>query len=98
MSGVGGDWLAPGILPRAESKCVIIQDDWTKDMRFDIARQIEFISSNAAMPSGDTVCPRSRVGNGVIRDRFLAAGSVIEASIEGLRTQYVKCLEFESES
>jgi 2,4-diketo-3-deoxy-L-fuconate hydrolase len=69
-----------------------MQDDRTSDMTFDIARQIEFISSYARMLPGDILCTGSPAGNGVIRGVFLRDGDIMEAEIDGLGRQVVRCV------
>ena len=70
---------------------VVMQDDRTSDMTFDIARQIEFIARHALMLPGDILCTGSPAGNGVVRGIFLKEGDVMEAEIEGLGRQTVRC-------
>lgn len=69
----------------------VMQDDRTSDMTFDISRQIEFISSYARMLPGDILCTGSPSGNGITRGIFLKDGDVMEAEIEGLGRQVVRC-------
>lgn len=68
-----------------------MQDDTAADMTFDIPRQIEAISAHARMLPGDIVCTGSPAGNGIARGRFLRAGDVMEAEIDGLGRQVVHC-------
>jgi 2,4-didehydro-3-deoxy-L-rhamnonate hydrolase len=70
----------------------VMQDDTTADMTFDIARQIEHISSYVRMRPGDLLCTGSPAGNGVARGRFLQPGDVMEAEIDGLGRQIVHCV------
>lgn len=69
----------------------IMQDDNSSDMTFDIARQIEFISYYARMLPGDILCSGTPGGNGVTRGIFLKDRDVMEAEIEGLGRQSVRC-------
>jgi 2,4-diketo-3-deoxy-L-fuconate hydrolase len=69
----------------------IMQDSSTSDMIFSIARQISFISRFVRMLPGDILCTGSPAGNGVARGRFLKAGDVITAEIEGLGDQRIRC-------
>ena len=70
-----------------------MQDARTSDMTFDIATQIEFISSYARMLPGDILCTGSPKGNGIERGIFLKDGDVMEAEITGLGCQRVRCVE-----
>ena len=70
----------------------IMQESSTSDMIFDIARQVAFISGYARLLPGDILCTGSPAGNGVARDRFLKEGDVMEAEIEGLGRQSVRCV------
>ncbi len=68
------------------------QDDDPRDMIFPIDHQVEFIASRAQMAPGDILCTGSPTGNGIIEGLFLKPGDVIEATIEGLGTQSVRCV------
>lgn len=70
---------------------VVMQDDNSSDMTFDIARQIEFISSYARLLPGDIICSGTPGGNGITRGIFLKDGDVMEAEIEGLGKQVTRC-------
>ena len=70
----------------------LMQDDSTSDMTFGIERQIEHISRYAKMLPGDLLCTGSPAGNGVARGIFLKEGDRIEAEIEGLGQQVVRCV------
>jgi len=70
-----------------------MQDDYTRNMTFDIARQIEFVSTYARMLPGDILCTGTPGGNGVTRGRFLRQGDLMEAEIEGLGRQSVRCMQ-----
>ena len=70
---------------------VMMQDDSTSDMTFDVARQIEFISSYARLLPGDILCTGTPGGNGVTRGIFLKDGDVMEAEIDGLGRQTTRC-------
>jgi 2-keto-4-pentenoate hydratase/2-oxohepta-3-ene-1,7-dioic acid hydratase in catechol pathway len=68
------------------------QDDRTSDMLFDIARQIEYISSRAQLWPGDIICTGSPAGNGTHYNRFLQDGDVVDGAIEGLGAQRNRCV------
>lgn len=70
----------------------VMQDDNTDDMTFDIARQVAFISSYARMLPGDILCTGSPSGNGITKGIFLKDGDVMEAEVEGLGRQVVRCV------
>jgi 2-keto-4-pentenoate hydratase/2-oxohepta-3-ene-1,7-dioic acid hydratase in catechol pathway len=70
----------------------IKQDENTADMIFDIARQIEYLSSLVELWPGDVICTGSPAGNGTHYKRFLQAGDVVECTITGLGTQRNVCV------
>lgn len=70
----------------------IKQDESTADMIFDIARQIEYLSSLVELWPGDVVCTGSPAGNGTHYKRFLQAGDVVESTITGLGRQRNVCV------
>lgn len=65
----------------------VMQDESSADMIFDIARQIEYISSRIELLPGDIICTGSPSGNGTHYNRFLRDGDVIESTISGLGMQ-----------
>jgi 2-keto-4-pentenoate hydratase/2-oxohepta-3-ene-1,7-dioic acid hydratase in catechol pathway len=69
-----------------------MQDESTSDMIFDIARQIEYISSRVQLWPGDIICTGSPAGNGTHYGRFLRDGDVMETSITGLGEQRNPCV------
>ena len=69
-----------------------MQDETTGDMIFDIARQIEYVSTYAELWPGDLISTGSPAGNGTHYGRFLRDGDVIEATITGLGTQRNRCV------
>jgi 2-keto-4-pentenoate hydratase/2-oxohepta-3-ene-1,7-dioic acid hydratase in catechol pathway len=70
----------------------VMQDETTADMLFDIARQIEYISSYCRLLPGDLICTGSPAGNGTHYNRFLQPGDVMEGTIDGLGTQRASCV------
>jgi 2-keto-4-pentenoate hydratase/2-oxohepta-3-ene-1,7-dioic acid hydratase in catechol pathway len=70
----------------------MMQDESTADMLFGIARQIEYISRYTPLLPGDVICTGSPAGNGTHYDRYLRAGDVMTAAIEGLGMQTVRCI------
>jgi 2-keto-4-pentenoate hydratase/2-oxohepta-3-ene-1,7-dioic acid hydratase in catechol pathway len=71
----------------------IKQDESTADMIFDIARQIEYLSSLVELWPGDVICTGSPAGNGTHYKRFLQEGDVVESTITGLGTQRNVCVK-----
>lgn len=69
----------------------IMQDETTADMIFDIARQIEYISSFARLLPGDLICTGSPAGNGTHYNRYLRDGDLMIGEIEGLGAQRIRC-------
>jgi len=69
-----------------------MQDESTADMLFDVARQIEYISSHVQLWPGDLVATGSPAGNGTHYNRFLRDGDVMDAEIEGLGRQRNVCV------
>jgi len=70
----------------------VMQDESTADMLFGIERQIEYISRYSRLLPGDIICTGSPAGNGTHYNRYLRAGDVIEAEIEGLGRQRQTCV------
>lgn len=70
----------------------VMQNESTSDMIFDIARQIEYISSRVQLWPGDVICTGSPAGNGIHYKRYLRDGDVMEASITGLGEQRNPCI------
>lgn len=71
----------------------IKQDESTADMIFDIARQIEYLSSLVELWPGDVICTGSPAGNGTHYKRFLQEGDVVETTITGLGMQRNTCMK-----
>lgn len=70
----------------------LMQNETTADMIFDIARQIEYISSYTPLLPGDIICTGSPAGNGTHYNRFLRDGDIMTGEIEGLGVQKVHCV------
>lgn len=69
-----------------------MQDESTADMLFDVARQIEYISSHVQLWPGDLIATGSPAGNGTHYKRFLRDGDVMDTEIEGLGRQRNPCV------
>lgn len=63
-----------------------MQSESTQDMIFDVARQIEHLSSVVQLLPGDLICTGSPAGNGTHYNRFLRPGDIVEGTISGLGT------------
>lgn len=70
----------------------VMQNETTADMIFDVARQIEYISSYCRLLPGDLICTGSPAGNGTHYNRFLQPGDVMEGQIDGLGAQRATCV------
>lgn len=70
----------------------IKQNESTSDMIFDVARQIEHLSSLVQLLPGDVICTGSPAGNGTHYKRFLQEGDLVESSISGLGSQANPCI------
>jgi 2-keto-4-pentenoate hydratase/2-oxohepta-3-ene-1,7-dioic acid hydratase in catechol pathway len=68
-----------------------MQNERTNDMIFDIARQIEYVSSLVQLWPGDILSTGSPAGNGTHYNRYLQPGDVLETAITGLGTQRNVC-------
>ena len=69
-----------------------MQDESTSDMIFDIARQIEYVSTYAELWPGDLISTGSPAGNGTHYGRFLQHGDIVESTITGLGRQRNRCV------
>ncbi|MFI0350727.1 fumarylacetoacetate hydrolase family protein [Actinomadura sp. 9N407] len=68
------------------------QDESSKDMIFDVARLVSYISGFARLLPGDLVLTGSPAGNGMHWGRLLRDGDVMESTITGLGTQRTRCV------
>lgn len=62
----------------------MMQDDTTEGMVFNIAEQIAYLSSMLTLRPGDLLATGTPTGVGMGSGRFLKAGDVMVASIEGI--------------
>ncbi|WP_336215283.1 fumarylacetoacetate hydrolase family protein [Nonomuraea sp. LPB2021202275-12-8] len=69
----------------------VMQDESTKDMIFDVARLVSYVSQTVELLPGDLVLTGSPAGNGLHWGRLLRAGDVMEGTITGLGTQRNRC-------
>jgi 2,4-didehydro-3-deoxy-L-rhamnonate hydrolase len=72
-----------------------MQDETTADMLWDVARQIEYISSYVYLLPGDVIATGSPAGNGMHHGRFLRSGDVVTGEIDGLGMQVNRFIEEE---
>lgn len=95
-----GPWIVPArFVPDPQRLHITLrlngetmQDESTADMIFDVARQIEYVSSLVRLFPGDIICTGSPAGNGTHYQRFLRPGDVVEGTISGLGTQRLTCV------
>lgn len=95
-----GPWIVPArFVPDPQALRItlrlngqVMQDETTADMIFDVARQVEYISSLVRLLPGDIICTGSPAGNGTHYQRFLTPGDVVEGTITGLGTQRLDCV------
>jgi 2,4-didehydro-3-deoxy-L-rhamnonate hydrolase len=73
-----------------------MQDESTKDMIFDVARIVSYISQTARLLPGDLVLTGSPAGNGIHWGRLLRDGDVMDGSITGLGAQRTRCVAQEA--
>lgn len=71
---------------------VTMQQGRAADMLFDIAGQIAYLSQHTRLEPGDLICTGSPAGFGTHHGRYLRAGDVVEASIDGMGTQTLRCV------
>jgi len=65
---------------------VVYQDASTADMIYRIPEVIAFVSTWSTLEPGDVIATGTPAGTGYAHDRYLRAGDVIEATIDGLGT------------
>jgi 2,4-didehydro-3-deoxy-L-rhamnonate hydrolase len=87
-----GPWLVPaGEAPSAGDAAMrltvngeVEQESRTSQMIFTLAEQIAFLSAVVPLVPGDVICTGTCAGVGAAKGRFLAAGDVMVAEIEGI--------------
>lgn len=97
-----GPMLVPvGDLPSADDlaiTCTVsgerMQSSRTSEMIFGVPALIEFLSRGLTLEAGDLIFTGTPAGVGSVREprRYLAAGDVIESSIDGLGTMVNRCV------
>ncbi|MFG2371822.1 fumarylacetoacetate hydrolase family protein [Streptomyces sp. NPDC048504] len=68
------------------------QDESTKDMLFDVARLVSYVSQTTQLLPGDLLLTGSPAGNGIHWGRLLKDGDVMESTISGLGVQRTRCV------
>jgi 2,4-didehydro-3-deoxy-L-rhamnonate hydrolase len=87
-----GPWMVPArdcptpgdLALRLTLNDEVMQDSRTSEMIFPLEEQIEYLSRIVPLVPGDMVCTGTCAGVGMGRGRFLAAGDVMVAEIEGI--------------
>jgi 2,4-didehydro-3-deoxy-L-rhamnonate hydrolase len=72
---------------------VVMQDESTADMIFDIPRLLEYLTSRVRLWPGDLLLTGSPSGNGSHFGRYLRPGDVMVGSIPGLGSQRNVCVK-----
>ena len=78
---------------RLELNGEVMQDATTADLLFDLPALISGASQNMPLLPGDLLLTGSPAGNGITRGRLLRDGDVMTATISGLGTQTVRCVQ-----
>lgn len=69
-----------------------MQQGNAREMVFTIAEQIAYLSRHTRLEPGDLLCTGSPAGFGSHHGRYLQPGDLIEAGVEGLGLQRVRCV------
>lgn len=94
-----GPWLVPvweiedpsALRPWLRLNGDLMQDGMANDMVFSIAEQIAYLSTQAPLQPGDLICTGTPAGIGSHHGRYLRAGDVVQAGVDGLGAQRVLC-------
>jgi 2,4-didehydro-3-deoxy-L-rhamnonate hydrolase len=94
-----GPWLVPEwnvadpsfFRPWLRLNGTLMQDGVAGDMIFGIDEQIAYLSRHTLLRPGDLICTGTPAGIGSHYGRFLKAGDVVEAGVQGLGAQRVVC-------
>ena len=70
----------------------IMQEELVADMMFDIATQIEYVSTYAQLLPGDILCTGTPGGCGTHHGRFLQPGDILEGAAPGFGVQRIICV------
>jgi 2-keto-4-pentenoate hydratase/2-oxohepta-3-ene-1,7-dioic acid hydratase in catechol pathway len=69
-----------------------MQEGCAGDMVFGIAEQIAYLSRHTRLEPGDMLCTGSPAGFGSHHRRYLGAGDIVEAGVDGLGAQKILCV------
>jgi len=69
-----------------------MQQGCATDMVFGVAQQISYLSRRTRLEPGDLLCTGSPAGFGSHHRRFLRAGDIVEAGVDGLGSQKTLCV------
>ena len=95
-----GPWFVPAwhiedpssLRPWLRLNGATMQQGCASDMVFGIAQQISYLSRHTRLEPGDLLCTGSPAGFGSHHRRFLSAGDIVEAGVDGLGSQRVLCV------
>ncbi|HKW84796.1 MAG TPA: fumarylacetoacetate hydrolase family protein [Burkholderiaceae bacterium] len=95
-----GPWFVPAwriedpgaLCPWLRLNGTTMQQGCASDMVFGIAEQISYLSRHTRLEPGDLLCTGSPAGFGSHHRRFLGAGDVVEAGVDGLGSQRIVCV------
>lgn len=95
-----GPWFVPAwdikdpnsLRPWLRLNGATMQQGCASDMVFGIAEQISYLSRYTRLEPGDLLCTGSPAGFGSHHRRFLRAGDVVEAGVDGLGSQKTLCV------
>ena len=95
-----GPWLVPAwsiedpnaLCPWLRLNGTTMQQGCASDMVFGIAEQISYLSRYTRLEPGDLLCTGSPAGFGSHHRRFLGAGDIVEAGVDGLGSQRIVCV------
>lgn len=96
-----GPWFVPAwniedpgsLRPWLRLNGAAMQQGCASDMVFGIAEQISYLSQHTRLEPGDLLCTGSPAGFGSHHRRFLRAGDVVEAGVDGLGSQRIRCVD-----
>ena len=95
-----GPWFVPAwdikdpssLRPWLRLNGATMQQGSASDMVFGIAEQISYLSRHTRLEPGDLLCTGSPAGFGSHHRRFLRAGDIVEAGVDGLGSQKTLCV------
>jgi 2,4-didehydro-3-deoxy-L-rhamnonate hydrolase len=98
-----GPWFVPAwsiedpgsLRPWLRLNGATMQQGCASDMVFGIAEQISYLSRYTRLEPGDLLCTGSPAGFGSHHRRFLQPDDVVEAGVDGLGSQKIRCVSEE---